>query len=59
MTTIIIFILALALSYGINLGIVALCYALISWAFDIHFLWPIAIAIAAVLFFVELIFKRS
>lgn len=51
--------LIFALLIGLNIGIVALCYKLIAWAFAITFHWPIAIALGVVLTFIEIVFKKG
>lgn len=59
MTTALIILIGIELAFAIDLAIVALCYAIIAWAFGIMFSWPIAIAIAVVLMFIIAIFKGS
>ena len=50
-------ILGIAICYGFNFAIIAICYSAIAWAFGLTFSWPITAALALVLCFVPVILK--
>lgn len=51
------FIAVVVISYIIDFIIVAACYGLTAWAFNIEFSWPINAALSLILMFVLLLFK--
>jgi len=59
MEELLVFLFCIALAFAIDFAIVSLCYAIIAWAFGIAFSWPIALAIAVVIMFVLLFFRRG
>ena len=58
MTSCIGIILGIAIGYGLNFAVIAICYGAIAWAFGLTFSWPITAALALVLCFVTLTLKN-
>lgn len=58
MTSCIGLILGIAIGYGINFVVIAICYGAIACAFGLTFSWPITAALALVLCFVTITLKN-